>query len=131
MGQHPLVSRLLKSVYNTCPPQPRYTTTWDVDVVIKHLQSLGEKENLPLKILTQKLALLMGLIGANRVSELQALDLQFHTYRPEGVCFQLPTLSKKSKTGAQFTFGAFPTDNCLCVMRCLRQYEVVTLKHRE
>ena len=66
MGQHPLVSRLLKGIYNTCPPQPRYSTTWDVDVVIRYLQSLGENNTLPLKMLTQKLALLMALVGARR-----------------------------------------------------------------
>ena len=76
----------------------------------------------------------MALAGANKVSELQALDLWFHTSRPEGACFQLPTLSKKRKTGAppkQFIFGAYPTDNRLCVMRCLQQYEAVTFEHRE
>ena len=134
MGQHPLVSRLLRGVYNIHPPQPRYSTTWDFDVVIKYLQSLGENDTLLLKTLTQKLALLMALVGANRVSELQALDLRYWTYRPEGVCFQLLTLSKKRKAGAppkQFTFGAFPNDSRLCVMSCLRQYEAVTLEHRE
>ena len=75
IGQHPLVSWLLKGVYNIRPPQPRHSYTWDVDVVIKYLQSLGENNALPLKTLTQKLALLMALVGANRVSELQALDL--------------------------------------------------------
>jgi hypothetical protein len=37
IGQHPLVNRLLKGVYNQRPPQPRYSATWDVDVVTKHL----------------------------------------------------------------------------------------------
>jgi len=134
IGQHPLVSRLLKGVHNTRPPQPRYSSTWDVDIVIKYLQSLGENDSLSLKALTQKLALLMALVGANRVSELQALDLRYRTYKPEGVCFQLPTLGKKRKAGAppkQFTFGAFPDDNRVCVMSCLRRYEAVTLEHRE
>ena len=134
MGQHSLVSRLLKGVYNTCPPQPRYTTTWDVDVVIKYFQSLGENSSLTLKMLSQKLALLMALVEANRVSELQALDLRYRSYRPEGVSFQLPTLVKKRKTGAPtklFTFGAFPHDSRLCVVKCLRQYEAVTDQFRE
>ena len=48
MGQHPLVSRLLKGIYNTRPPEPRYSTTWDMDVVIRYLQSLGENNTLPL-----------------------------------------------------------------------------------
>ena len=30
VGQHPLVIRLLKGVFNQRPPQPRYTHTWDV-----------------------------------------------------------------------------------------------------
>jgi len=134
IGQHPLVSRLLKGVHNTCPPQPRYSSTWDVDVVIKYLQSFGENDSLSLKALTQKLALLMALVGANRVSELQALDLRYRTYTPEGVCLQLPTLGKKRKAGAppkQLTFGAFPDNSRVCVMRCLRRYEAVTLEHRE
>jgi len=134
MGQHPLVSRLLKGIYNTRPPQPRYSTTWNVDVVIRYLQSLGENNTLPLKTLTQRLALLMALVGANRVSELQALELRYCIYRPEGVSFRLPTLGKKRKAGdppKQFTFGSFPDDSCLCVMQCLHQYESATLEHRE
>ena len=76
----------------------------------------------------------MALVEASRVSELQALDLRFRVYRPEGVLFQLPTLGKKRSVGApprELMFGAFPSDSRLCVTRCLRQYEAVTLKHRK
>ena len=31
--QHPLVTRLLKGVYNKRPPMPQYSSTWDVDIV--------------------------------------------------------------------------------------------------
>ena len=30
VGQHPLVCRLLAGVFNSNPPQPRYTSVWDV-----------------------------------------------------------------------------------------------------
>ena len=85
MGQHPLVLRLLKAVYNSCPPQPRYSVTWDVDVVIRYFQSLGENDNLTLKQLNQKLVLLMAVVEASRVSEFQALDLRYQFYHLEGV----------------------------------------------
>ena len=76
----------------------------------------------------------MAIVEASRVSELQALDLRYRSYHPEGVLFQLPTLGKKRIVGAppkQLMFGAFPSDGRLCVMKCLRQYETDTLIHRK
>ena len=34
VGKHPLVSQLLKGIYNSRPLQPRYSTTWEVDIVV-------------------------------------------------------------------------------------------------
>ena len=85
IGQHPLVTRLLKGVYNLRPPQPRYSDTWNVDMVIRHLQSLGSNSKLTLKVLGQKLALLMALVEASRSSELHALDVRYRVFKPEGV----------------------------------------------
>jgi len=36
--------QLLKGMYNFCPPQPRYSTTRDVDIVIRYLQLLGSND---------------------------------------------------------------------------------------
>ena len=73
IGQHPMVTRLLKGVHNSRPPQPRYTQTWDVDVVIKYICSMGDNKELSLKTLSLKLAILMALVDASRTSELAAL----------------------------------------------------------
>ena len=134
IGKHPLVTRLLKGIYNSRPPQPRYSATWDVDVVIRYLKTMGENDTLSLKQLSQKLALLMALVDASRISELQALDLRYRSYRPEGVVFHMPTLGKKRIVGAppkQVMFGAFPGDGRLCVVKNLKQYEGLTTQHRE
>ena len=114
-------------------PAIRYSATWDVDVVIRHLRTMGENESLSLKQLSQKLALLMALVDASRVSELQALDLRYRSYHPEGVIFQLPILGKKRVVGVppkQVMFGAFPEDSHLCVVKCLRHYEAATSQFR-
>ena len=129
IGQHPLVTRLIKGVHNSRPPKPRYTVTWDVDIVLRHLRALGDNDHLSLRALSKKLALLMALTDASRTSELQALDLRFRRFRPEGVYFTLAALTKKRKVGApakELFFGAFPQDHTLCVVQCLRQYEKVT-----
>ena len=134
ISKHPLVSRLFRGIHNSRPPQPRYVATWDVDMVTEHLKALGENSSLTLKQLSQKLALLMALVKASRVSELQALDLRYHSYRPKGVVFQFPTLGKKRVVGAppkEVLFGAFPDYSRLCVMKCLRHYEDVTAQYRK
>ena len=133
IGQHPLVTRLMKGVYNLRPPKPRYTYTWDVDMVIQYIAGLGENTNLPAKKLSQKLVLLMALVVASRTSELQALDLRFRVYRPNGVLFRLANITKTQKAGSppkERFFGAFP-DKRFCVVECLKYYEEMTLKHRD
>ena len=34
IGQHPLVTQLIKGVYNSRPSRPCYSATWDVDSVM-------------------------------------------------------------------------------------------------
>ena len=87
----------MKGVYNLRPPQPKYSKTWDVEIVLRYLRSMELNDKLTLKALSQKLALLFALVEASRSSELQALDLRFRVYKPEGVRFQLPTLTKKEE----------------------------------
>ena len=133
VGQHPLVTRLLKGVYNQRPPMPRYTSTWDVDVVTKHIVSMGRNEDLPLKHLSRKLVMLMALIKASRTSELRALDIRFRIYKPDGVIFKLTSLTKKRNPGLplkELFFRAFPSDERLCIVHCLRQYEKITQELR-
>ena len=134
IGQHPLVTRLLKGIYNRRPPQPRYSATWDVDIVTRYIANLGSNESLSLKQLSQKLVVLMALVEASRTSELKALDMRFRVYKPNGVGFKLASLTKKRTPGLppkELFFGAFPDDKRLCVVECLKEYEQRTQKFRE
>ena len=82
-----------------------------MEVVAQHIVSMGENSSLSLKSLSQKLAFLMALVVASRASELQALDLRFRVYKPNGVLFQLIGPTKTQKAGSppkERFFGAFP-----------------------
>ena len=97
---------------------PRYTSTWDVDVVTKHIVSMGRNEDLPLKHLSRKLVMLMALIKASRTSELRALDIRFRIYKPDGVIFKLTSLTKRNPglPLKELFFRAFPSDERLCIV---------------
>ena len=71
-----------------------------MDIILRYLGALGDNDHLSLRALSKKLALLMALTDASRTSELQALDLRFRRFRPEGVYFTLAALTKKQKVGA-------------------------------
>lgn len=83
VGQHPLVTRFLMGVFNSRPPAPRYSSTWDVNIVLSYLGSLPDNTSLPLTLLTYKLAMLMALSNADRCSDLAALDLGFRSFQAE------------------------------------------------
>ena len=40
VGKHPLVRRLMKGIYNTNPPVPRYAFVWDSTILIDYLKSV-------------------------------------------------------------------------------------------
>ena len=75
----------------------------------------------------------MALVGANRVSQLCALDLRFCQYRSDGVHFEVPSLGKKRIVGApprQIMFGSFQSDKRLRIVECMKCYEDKTKQFR-
>ena len=98
--------------------------------VLSWIKDQGENKDLSLKELSGKLALLMALVSANRTSELQALDLRFKYFSPEGVLFKLASLTKKRKAGALLKECFFASFGCLCVVQCLHAYKQATKNYR-
>ena len=52
IGQHPLITRMLKGVFNERPPVAKYSAFWDVGVVLRYLKGLGMNDTLSLRLLT-------------------------------------------------------------------------------
>jgi hypothetical protein len=96
-GQHPQVKRLLMGVYHDCPPVPKYTTTWDVQQVLTHIEGWGPNEGLDDSHLTHKTAMLLALTSAGRSSDLQAIDLDYMADRGDSIEFTLVAPTKTSK----------------------------------
>ena len=97
IGKHPMVTRLMKGVFNKRPPLPKYTTTWSVGNVLRYLRSLGCSSDLSLKDLSYKLATLLALVTAGRSSDLVLLSVNHFTSTREGIKFVLNGLSKQSR----------------------------------
>ena len=59
IGQHSLVSMAKKAFWQQRPPIPRYHGTYDVTIILRFIESLGENEMLTLKQLSEKTAFLV------------------------------------------------------------------------
>lgn len=123
VGQLPLIKRIMSGVFQEKPPQPRYTDTWDVSVVLEHLESLGSNETLSDADLTHKLAMLLALTTASRASEIQGMDLEFMLDKGEEM-FTIPKLTKTMRAGQKphtVTLVQYEKKE-LDVVSCVRAY---------
>ena len=126
IGQHPLVVRFFKGLSILRPPMPRYTTVWDVDLVLKYLKTLSPSEDLCLKLLSFKLVALIALVTAQRVQTMKHMNiaegLMFQSSK--GVTFLINARLKTSKPGelSEVFLERFNHDPELCVVRVLMLY---------
>ena len=124
LGQHPLVSRLLRGIFQSKPPSPRYSETWDVSVVLHYLQGLSPVGTLKLKELTLKLVTLILLVSGQRGQTVHLLDLSNMRVSPDSYTFLFTKLLKQTRPGFSnpaVTLTAF-RDSRLCVVTTLKEY---------
>ena len=124
MGKHPLICRLLKGIYNSRPPQPKFSTTWDVGKVLDYIRSLGPIGSLNLRQLTHKLAMLLALVNTSRASELHALNIRYISRKDNGVSFALVEHTKTAGPGKckSIFLPSLRQEECLCPVVTLWEY---------
>ena len=99
IGQHPKVTSLLKGVSNERPPKPRYSFVWDVEEVLKRLNTQLPYENMSHKQVTLKVSMLLALTTISRVSELHNLNIDYMMKKNDLYEFGLNNRVKHSRQG--------------------------------
>ena len=125
VGQHVLIRRFMKAVFREKPALPRYHTTWDPDIVLNHLKSLGENEELKLLQITKKLTILLLLLSGQRCQTIHCLDINSLTIESSKAEFKILDLLKTSRPGhhlSKVTFNAYEPDRRICVVTTLNHY---------
>ena len=78
IGNHPLITRFLKGVFQIQPALPRYSSIWDVNVVLKYLKSVAPATRLSLKELSYKVIMLLLLLSGQRLQTSVNYRIQVH-----------------------------------------------------
>ena len=127
VGEHHLISRLMRGIKSTRPSKPRYNGTWNPNVVTSHLKSC---ENKTLKELTHSLVMLLALVTGQRAQTLHALKISDMTIEEELVFFTLSSPLKNRGVGEVIELVPFE-DKKLCVVTLLHEYLFKTKEIRQ
>jgi integrase len=124
-GSHPLIKRFMSGVFNIRPSLPRYSYTWDVNIVLRYIKSLGPNNEMSLKQLTIKLVTLVALLSGQRCQTISMLDLDHVDVTSSAVTFSVVGLTKTSKIGKRpiaVVLPKYPHEEPLCTVNALKHY---------
>ena len=132
IGKHPLVVQLLKGVYHSNPPRPKYNATWDVDTVLQFFESAPINTSLDLRALAWKTATLLALVTMFRTSELASIEFSSVSFSHSGVNFSLSRLRKSQRTGPLQSHSIASLDNAnWCPVEAIKAYLSATKQFRD
>ena len=121
-------------MFHVCPPEPRYSFTWDVNVLLTFLESWFPLSALELKQLTLKTAALVVLVSAQRSQTLSALSIELMDSTATGTQFVVNSLLKSSRPGKSsliVSLPAFPENERLCAHSTLLHYVALSPSIRQ
>ena len=121
----------MTGVFNLRPPKPKLSFVWDVNILFRYFEQQGDNDSLSDKLLTQKLLILLLLLGAHRSSTVKLFSVSNMVLNDLSVTF-IPTEvlkhSRKGKPLDKFEYRSY-TDRKLCIISCLREYLTRWDKH--
>ncbi|XP_075990178.1 uncharacterized protein LOC142985821 [Anticarsia gemmatalis] len=133
VGPDNSVKRLLKGAYKLKPNKPKYTFTWDPQLVLNHVSHWYPNLELSLEELTKKLVILLALCTAHRVQTLSLIKIENISITPNGVQIAIIDIIKTSAPGRDQPILCLPffKDNLnICPASVLKDYIFVTKNMR-
>lgn len=127
------IKRLLKGAYKLNPSRPKYSSTWDPQLVLTYISNWYPNLELNIETITKKLAILLALCTAHRVQTLSLIKLENITITQIGVKIAITDIVKTSAPGRDqpVLFLPFFTENPnICPASVLRDYIFLTKNMR-
>ena len=115
--EHPQSIKYFKGVYNLRRPTQKITFVWDVKTLFDYLNHKGENDQLSDKSLTQKLLILLLLLGGQRMNTVYFFTVDRMKVSDIGVTFSPDHVLKHSKPGTKldsFHYRAYHNKNVMC-----------------
>jgi hypothetical protein len=133
-GEHKDVKKFMKGVNNMRPVEPRYTDTWDPDLVLNLFLSLSPAKKLSIELLTMKTVVLVLLVSGKRPQIIRNLTVDHMKVKHNAYEFQFKQHDlKEGRLNYKpdiLTLSKYPVNKKLCVHHYLTTYLERTLDMR-
>jgi hypothetical protein len=133
IGSDDKVKRLLKGAYKLRPNIPKYSHTWDPQLVLNHVGDWYPNIDLSLDKITKKLVVLLAICTAQRVQTLSLIKIENITFSPTGAKIIISDIIKTSAPGREQPILILPffSENInICPATTLKDYIAVTENKR-
>lgn len=123
------IKRLLKGAYKLRPAAPKYSFTWDPQVVLDYIASWVPNKEMSLEKITKKLVILLALSTAHRVQTLSLIKIDNIKTTPSGVQIGIVDIIKTSAAGREqpvLYIPYFMENKAICPATTLEDYLLVT-----
>lgn len=125
VGEHPLVKRFMKGVFNCRPSLPRYNCIWDTTPVLKKLETFYPANTLTLKLLSFKVVFLLALLTTQRTQTLYDIKLSDIILQNDQLQITWSSVLKQSRPGYNLepvVFESFEQNKRLCIVYYMKHY---------
>lgn len=99
LGSDDCIKRLMKGIFRIRPSLPKYSSTWDPQLVLGHISDWAPNSQLSLEKLTKKLVILLALCTAHRVQTFSLIRTDNIKIKTNGVEIIISDMIKTSGIG--------------------------------
>ena len=135
IGKHPDVKRLMKGIFEKNPVLPRYACVWDVKLLFDYFRDIPHQQELPLDLLSKKLAIMIGILaGGQRSQTIHAINILDIVATVDKCIIPIYGVIKQTKKGKHMRpleFKLYPGEEKLCLIQNLMTYLERTREFRK
>lgn len=101
VSESQVVKRFLKGCFRLRPRSSKYNSTWDVNIVLKYLEKLGNNKEMTLKNLTFKTTMLLALSTAQRSQTISQIRTKNIVFESNKLTIRITDIIKNSRPGTK------------------------------
>lgn len=125
IGKNPRIKMFFRGISKQRPAKPKYDTTWDPKIVLKHISKWPHDDTTNLKKITLKLVTLLALVTGQRIQTLSLIDIRDITKINDQIEIKIPRKIKTSGLGRiqpNLIIPFFRDNDNLCTASTLLYY---------